>query len=147
MVGLRGGFIRGFGGDYLYSKGYSKTKVRKNNLVCGMLLASSIVFVNFIQSDVAAVALLTLSYCGIACAGPALWTLPGDVAPKNMTSTVGALQNCVSNIGGILGPIITGWIVTTTGSFEMAMVVTACATLIGAINYAFYLGEVKRIEV
>ena len=147
LVGLIVGFITAFLADYLYSKGYSKTKVRKNNLVCGMLLASSIVFVNFIQSDVAAVALLTLSYCGIACAGPALWTLPGDVAPKNMTSTVGALQNCVSNIGGILGPIITGWIVTTTGSFEMAMVVTACATLIGAINYAFYLGEVKRIEV
>jgi len=64
-----------------------------------------------------------------------------------MTSTVGALQNCVSNIGGILGPIVTGWIVSTTGSFGPAMVVTGCATLIGALNYAFYLGEVKHIEV
>ncbi|MBU2699388.1 ACS family glucarate transporter-like MFS transporter [Sporomusaceae bacterium BoRhaA] len=147
LIGLCVGFLSAYFADYLYSKGYSKTRVRKNNLVFGMLLASSIVFVNFIQTDIGAVALLTLSYCGIACAGPALWTLPGDVAPCNMTSTVGALQNCVSNIGGILGPIVTGWIVATTGSFQMAMMVTGCATLIGALNYAFYLGEVKNIEV
>jgi ACS family glucarate transporter-like MFS transporter len=64
-----------------------------------------------------------------------------------MTSTVGALQNCISNIGGILGPIVTGYIVSTTHSFVPALVVTAIGTVFGAVNYAFYLGEVKHIEV
>lgn len=147
LIGMTVGFISATIADWLYSKGVPKTKVRKINLVGGMLLASSVVFAGFIHSAVGAVALLTLSYCGIACAGPALWTLPGDVAPRNMTSTVGALQNCVSNVGGILGPIVTGWLVSTTGSFVPALLVTGTATLIGAINYAFYLGEVKHIEV
>ncbi|MBP2652508.1 MAG: Hexuronate transporter [Firmicutes bacterium] len=133
--------------DWLYGKGVPKTKVRKVNLVGGMLVASSVALAGFIQTDVGAVALLTLSYCGLACSGSALWTLPGDVAPRNMTSTVGALQNCISNIGGILGPIVTGYIVSTTNSFVPALMITGTATVIGALTYAFYLGEVKHIEV
>jgi len=63
-----------------------------------------------------------------------------------MTSTVGALQNCVSNVGGILGPIVTGYIVSVTHPFVPALVITAAGTVLGALNYAFYLGEVKHIE-
>ncbi|VBB07683.1 Hypothetical protein LUCI_2948 [Lucifera butyrica] len=147
LVALTVGLISAAIADWLYARGIPKTKVRKINLVGGMLVGSSIALAGFIQTDVGAVALLTLSYSGLACSGPALWTLPGDVAPRNMTSTVGALQNCVSNIGGILGPIVTGYIVSTTHSFVPALIITGAATLIGALNYAFYLGEVKHIEV
>lgn len=147
LTALAVGFISATISDYLYARGVPKTKVRKINLVGGMLTASSIALAGFITTDIGAVALLTLSYCGLACSGPALWTLPGDVAPRNMTSTVGALQNCVSNVGGILGPIVTGHIVAATGSFIPALMLTGCITLIGALNYAFYLGEVKHIEV
>jgi ACS family glucarate transporter-like MFS transporter len=147
LVALCVGVLSAILSDWLYGKGIPKTKVRKINLVAGMLTASSIGLAGFIHSDLGAVALLTLSYSGLACSGPALWTLPGDVAPRNMTSTVGALQNCISNIGGILGPVVTGYIVSTTHSFVPALVITGVGTILGALNYAFYLGEVKHIEV
>jgi MFS transporter, ACS family, D-galactonate transporter len=147
LAALTVGLISATIADWFYARGVPKTTVRKICLVGGMLTASSIGLAGLITTDVGAVALLTLSYCGLAVSGPALWTLPGDVAPRNMTSTVGALQNCVSNVGGILGPIVTGYVVTTMHSFVPALVITGVATLIGAMNYAFYLGEVKHIEV
>ncbi|MDR3561037.1 MAG: MFS transporter [Negativicutes bacterium] len=147
LAALTVGLISASIADWFYARGVPKTKVRKICLVGGMLTASSVGLAGFVTTDVGAVALLTLSYCGLATSGPALWTLPGDVAPRNMTSTVGALQNCVSNIGGVLGPILTGYIVAATGSFIPALMLTGCATLIGALNYAFYLGEIKHIEV
>jgi hypothetical protein len=63
-----------------------------------------------------------------------------------MTSVVGGLQNCVSNFGGILGPIITGAIVEATHSFIPALIVSGSATLIGALTYLFWLGKIEPID-
>ncbi len=38
-----------------------------------------------------------------------------------MTSMVAGIQNTVSNMGGVVGPIITGFIVGATGSFVPAL--------------------------
>ena len=76
-----------------------------------------------------------------------VWALPGDVAPKNMTSMVAGLQNSISNMGGVVGPILTGFIVGTTGSFNIALLISAGLIVVAILNYAFLLGEVKRIEV
>lgn len=61
--------------------------------------------------------LLCISYAGLSFAGSAIWCLPGDIAPQNMTSVLGGMQNCIANFGGILGPIVTGFIISSTGSF------------------------------
>ena len=141
------GFASAWVQDRLYERGVSKTMVRKVSMTGGMLIGSLVGLAGFIHTDFGAVALLTLSYSGLSCAGPTFWTLPGDVAPKNMTSTVGGVMNSVAQVGGILSPIVTGYIVSTTQSFVPALVVTAAVTLIGAANSFFYLGEVKHIEV
>lgn len=133
--------------DRFYNRGVSKTKIRKVNIVAGMILAASVGLASFVQSDIAAISLLSLSYSGLAIAGAAIWTLPGDIAPRNMTSSVGAVQNFVGNMGGFLGPIVTGYILTKTHSFMPALIVTSAAALIGACVYAFFLGEVKHIEI
>ncbi|MBP1084128.1 MULTISPECIES: MFS transporter [Bacillus] len=91
------------------------------------------------------IALLSVSYAGLTTAACAIWSLPGDVAPPNMTSIAGGLQNCVSNIGGILGPIVTGFIITSTHSFIPALLVSGAVTLAGALTYLFWLGKVEPI--
>ncbi|MFC7392248.1 MFS transporter [Scopulibacillus cellulosilyticus] len=147
---LAGMIAEWFGGwlmDYLYHKrGLSLTASRKINLVGGMILATSIALASLVTSAAMSVALLAISYAGLAIAASAIWSLPGDVAPQNMTSTVGGVQNCASNIGGILGPIITGFVVASTGSFIPALLVSGAATLIGAATYLFWLGKVKPIK-
>jgi ACS family glucarate transporter-like MFS transporter len=76
-----------------------------------------------------------------------VWALPGDVAPKNMTSMVAGLQNSVSNMGGVVGPIVTGYIVGTYGSFNIALLFSAGLIVLAILNYAFLLGKVERIDV
>ncbi|MDW6156888.1 MFS transporter, partial [Klebsiella pneumoniae] len=86
------------------------------------LLATMIAFAGVVHSPILSIALLSISYAGLTTAACAIWSLPGDVAPRNMTSIVGGLQNCVSNMGGILGPIVTGFIITATNSFIPALI-------------------------
>jgi MFS transporter, ACS family, D-galactonate transporter len=147
LVGIVAELFGGFFSDYIYKKTGSLTKARKINLVGGMLVATLIIFAGLTDSVIVSVALLSISYGGLVFAACAVWSLPGDIAPRNMTSVLGGLQNCVSNIGGVLGPIVTGAIIAATGSFIPALIVSGIGTLIGALTYFFGLGEIEPIEV
>ncbi|MFJ5670913.1 MFS transporter [Bacillus safensis] len=133
--------------DRVYSKGLlSLTATRKLFLIIGLLMASCIGFAAFADSAVVAVVLLCIAKSGTTVAASQVWALPGDVAPKNMTSVVAGMQNTVSNMGGVVGPIVTGFIVGATGSFVPALLFSAGLIVLGIFNYLFLLGKVKPIE-
>ena len=140
--------IAGWLSDRVVASGkLSLTATRKLFLIAGLVMASSIGFAAFAESAVTAVILLCIAKSGMTVAASQVWALPGDVAPKNMTSMVAGLQNSISNMGGVVGPILTGFIVGTTGSFNIALLISAGLIVVAILNYAFLLGEVKRIEV
>ncbi|MEX3841549.1 hypothetical protein [Paraburkholderia sp. BR10882] len=62
-------------------------------------------------------------------------------------SMVAGVQNTVSNIGGVVGPIVTGAIVGATGSFVPALVVSSALIGVAIINYLFLLGKVEPIRL
>lgn len=64
-----------------------------------------------------------------------------------MTSIVGGMQAAVSNVGGVVGPIVTGFIVMTMHSFVPALIASGAATLLGALTYLIYLGKVEPLKV
>lgn len=138
----------GWMSDRIYAKGkLSLTAVRKLFLIIGLAMASCIGFAAFADSAILAVILLCVAKSGTTVAASQVWALPGDVAPKNMTSMVAGIQNTVSNMGGVVGPIITGFIVGATGSFVPALLFSAGLIVIAILNYLFLLGKVKQIQV
>jgi ACS family glucarate transporter-like MFS transporter len=138
----------GWASDKVQSKGWlSLTATRKVFLVGGLLMASCIGLAAFAESAVTAIVLLCIAKSGTTVAASQVWALPGDVAPKNMTSVVAGLQNSVSNMGGVVGPIATGAILQATGSFKMALLLSSALLVVGILNYLFLLGKVKHIEV
>jgi len=56
------------------------------------------------------------------------------------------MQNTVSNMGGVVGPIITGFIVAATGSFVPALLFSAGLIILGIFNYIFLLGKVEPLD-
>jgi ACS family glucarate transporter-like MFS transporter len=138
--------LAGIISDMLYSRGWGLTKVRKTTLALGMTLAASIALTPLFHSLTWIMVIMTISKCGGPVAASQIWSLPGDIAPKNMASFLGALQNTVSNMAGVVGPIITGLIIQATGSFSGALVAVGGATLLGALNFLFLLGKVEPIR-
>ena len=94
---------------------------------------------------VVAVILLCIAKSGTTVAASQVWALPADVAPGNTVSMVAGLQNSVSNMGGVVGPIVTGAIVGATGSFIPALVFSAALIGLAILNYLFLLGKVEPI--
>ncbi|MDN7182981.1 MFS transporter [Caballeronia sp. SEWSISQ10-4 2] len=139
--------LAGWASDRVYGSGrLSLTATRKLFLIVGLTMASSIGLAAFAQSAVMAVVLLCIAKSGMTVAASQVWALPADVAPKNMVSMVAGVQNSVSNMGGVVGPIVTGAIVGATGSFVAALVFSSALIVLAIINYLFLLGKVDPIE-
>jgi ACS family glucarate transporter-like MFS transporter len=132
--------------DHLYARGWPVTKVRKLLLVTGELLAVTIVLAVFAHTVVGATIVMTICKSGHTMANSQVWTLPGDVSPQNMTSQVASLQNTVSNLAGVVGPIVTGVLLQVTRSFDAALFVIGGVAVLGAMNYLFLLGKVEPIQ-
>lgn len=65
--------------------------------------------------------------------------------PKAAGKWIG-FQNCIGNIAGIVGPILTGFIVDRTGQYLWAFVFTAAIVLFGSIGWGVMVKKVEPIE-
>jgi ACS family D-galactonate transporter-like MFS transporter len=138
-----------FGGwwsDAMLRQGKSANVARKAPIITGLLLASTIITANFVESNAAVIAILSLAFFaqGMAALG---WTLVSDIAPKGMLGLTGGIFNLAANLAGIVTPLVIGVIVAATGSFFYALAFVGALALMGALAYIFVLGDVERIEL
>ncbi len=135
LVGTLGG---GWLGDYLIERGVSITVSRKS--IIGTGLSASTVFIvtaAYVEQGWLAVTLLTLCVGSLRLATASVNSYPIDLAPRPMVGALTGIQNFFGNIGGLLAPIITGYIVSATGSFAASFVVAGGMALFGAASYVF----------
>jgi sugar phosphate permease len=84
------------------------------------------------ETPVAIVAALSLSMFLHAAGTPVQASNSMDLAPRN-TGTLVGFQNCFANLAGISAPVITGYLVQSTGWMSVFWLATAVGALgIGA---------------
>jgi sugar phosphate permease len=144
LAGFAGGLLGGFISDYLLRKGVSLTAARKIPSVAGMALAMLIMLCPFTDSTPIIVLLMTLAFFGkgVAALG---WAFATDMAPKEANSVSASIMNAFGNIAGIVTPIVIGYIIAATGSFDVALWFVGAHGALALIGYLI-MGRVKRLE-
>jgi ACS family D-galactonate transporter-like MFS transporter len=139
MLGTLGG---GWLSDYLIKRGVSIIASRKSIIGSG-LSASTVLMITaaYVEQSWLAVVLLILCVGFLRLATGSVNSLPIDLAPRSMVGSLTGIQNCFASIGGLLAPIVTGYIVNATGSFALSFVVAGCMALFGAISYTLIVGH------
>ena len=140
FVTILGGWVC----DVLIARGVRLTTVRKSVTVAGLVFATIFTLgAAFATGTIAAVTLLTLSVAGFSFSTAALQALPVDVAPPKLVSSLAALHNFGGNVGGSFAPIVTGLLVTASGSFLLPLLVTAgVALILGCLPIIFLVGNI-----
>ncbi|MBA8824500.1 nitrate/nitrite transporter NarK [Saccharopolyspora lacisalsi] len=117
LVALVGVLLGGWWSDRMLRRGHSANVARKTPIIAGLLLATSIVAANYVDSIALVVAIMSVAFFaqGMAALG---WALPAEIAPARMVGLTGGVFNFVGNIGGAVTPIVIGTIVSLSGSFE-----------------------------
>ncbi|MCF2132657.1 hypothetical protein L1I79_40625, partial [Strepomyces sp. STD 3.1] len=64
-----------------------------------------------------------------------------------MLGLSGGIFNCIGNMAGIITPIVIGYILQKTQSFNGALIFICIIVLIGALSYIFIVGNIRRIEI
>jgi len=141
-----GVLIGGWFSDLLIKRTGSATLGRKLPVLAGLVLASTIVAANYVDSNELVIAIMSLAFFGQGMVNLG-WTLITDVAPKRFIGLTGGLFNLFANLAGIITPLVIGLIVGATGSFYFALAYIAAIAVIGALSYTFIVGEVRRVEI
>ncbi|SEJ97555.1 MFS transporter [Paraburkholderia diazotrophica] len=146
VCGFIGGVLGGIFSDFLIRKGCSLTVARKVPIVVGMLLSTSMIACNYVDSSVVVVAIMAFAFFGKGL-GALGWAVVADTSPKQIAGLSGGMFNTFGNIAAITTPIIIGYIVKLTGSFSGALVFVACNALVAIVSYLLIVGEIKRVHL
>ena len=136
----------GWFSDWLIRRTGSPTIGRKAPIIAGLLLCASMISANFLTSNEAVIAVMSVAFFGQGLAGLG-WTLLADVAPKEMMGLTGGIFNFVANLAGIVTPLVVGFVVGATGSFYGALAYIGVLGVVGALAYLFLLGPVERVHI
>ncbi len=143
LAGYAGGLVS----DRLVRRGVSLTRARKIPIVGGLALSSSIALAVLAPSAGWALALLALSYSGLAFAAAGIWSLPADVSPSpDHVASIGGIQNCASNVAGVVSPLFIGTMVDRTGGFLVPLLVAGALALAGALCYLLVVPAIAPLR-
>lgn len=146
ICGFAGGVLGGVISDWLLRRGHSLTFARKVPIVVGMLLSTSMIACNYVGIEAVVVGIMALAFFGKGL-GALGWAVVSDTSPKEIAGLSGALFNTFGNVAGIVTPIVIGYIVQTTKSFNGALVFVGAHALIAVASYLLIVGEIKRVEL
>ncbi|MCL2899344.1 MFS transporter [Brenneria tiliae] len=146
IAGFIGGLSGGAFSDYLLRRGYSLTIARKLPIICGMLLSCTIVAANYTQSEVVVVAAMSLAFFSKGF-GNLGWCVLSDTSPKETLGIAGGVFNMCGNLASIITPLVIGFILSSTQSFDYAILYVGSMGLVGLISYLFIVGPLERIQL
>jgi ACS family glucarate transporter-like MFS transporter len=146
IFGFVGGNLGGIFSDSLLKKGASLSVARKVPIVIGMLLSMSMILCNYTNVEWLVVAFMALSYFGKGI-GALGWAVNADTAPKEITGLGGSLFNTFGNLSSIVTPIVIGYIIKVTGSFNWALIFVSIHAFLAIVSYVFIVGKIQRFEL
>ncbi|OKO77218.1 MFS transporter [Bradyrhizobium sp. NAS96.2] len=146
LCGFIGGVLGGVISDYILRRTGSLTMARKIPIVGGMLLSMVIIGCNYVDSQALVIGFMALAFFGKGI-GALGWAVVSDTSPKEAGGVSGGLFNTFGNLSSITTPIIIGYILAATGSFNGALVFVGANALVAAIAYLFIVGEIKRVQL
>jgi sugar phosphate permease len=127
--------VGGFLSDYLVRRGASPLGLRRRMFTIGMLSVALMLFATaYAPNPYSAIVALSLAGAALGFSTPSLWVALVEATPKNVTGTMGGVQNFGGNLAGIVVSILTGYILEVTRSFFFALLAGSVAAMVGAIS-------------
>ncbi len=135
----------GSAADLLIRRGRSPTLARKSIALSGLSIAAVLlVTASRVESLTSCIVILVLACVALGMFTSNVWAMTQTMAGPAAGSWTG-IQNCVGNFGGVASPLVAGWSVEATGSYQTAFFIAAAVMLAGVLSYLFLVGPIQPI--
>jgi MFS family permease len=134
--------VGGWVSDWFIRWGYDATRTRKTVITIAFLSGLFIIPAARVESPVAALGLLV---CGslVGLSAGNLFAVVQCCAPPEEVGTWTGVENFAGNIGGVLAPVVTGFLIFHTGTYLPGFALAAGVLTAGIFAYWFIVGELK----
>jgi MFS family permease len=140
------GWITGWATDRWIASGASPTLARKTFLISGNLITAAGMAVCAVAHGPVVIATLFVIGISFGFVSPNLFAVGQTLAgPRASGLWIGA-QNSLGNTAGIVGPLLTGYLIDRTHSFGWAFAATGVSALLGVIGWAWIVRRVEPVE-
>lgn len=144
LAGVVGDTLGGVVSDTIYKRTGNLKIARRAMLVLG--LGGSLAFILPVvgtKSPLMAVALLSASFFFLELTNAVLWSLPMDIAGA-YAGTAGGMMNTGFGVAGMISPIVFGFLIQTTGSYQVPFAVSALLLVVGIVG-ALFIDPTRKV--
>jgi D-galactonate transporter len=144
IVGFVGLALGGWISDKIFNITGRLLLSRKIVLVVALLAAAlCVALAGTVEGVTSAVLLMSVSIFFLYITGAIYWAIIQDVVHKSRVGGISGFIHLVGSLSGIIGPIVTGFIVQHTGKFDSAFVLAGVVAALGAILVLFVIKSPK----
>ncbi|MDQ0121814.1 sugar phosphate permease [Pseudomonas lini] len=138
--GAVGTIVAGRFCDGLVRRGMSILASRKSGVITGLVLAALFtVPLSFVTGLTGCIILLCLALFSINMASATAWMIVNTIVDSRRVASFGSIQNFGGYIAGSVAPIVTGFSIQYSGSFNTAFMISAVVALCSALAYYLLL--------
>jgi MFS family permease len=139
--------LGGWFSDRRIARGASVTRIRKSFVAGGLLLCGvTLLPAAAVRDPNLCILLLIVSCSALGLFTSNVWAITQTLAGPKAAGSWTGVQNAVGNLGGVLSPILTGLVVTRTGSYYLAFAMASCILFLGTASYLMLIGEIRPLE-
>lgn len=132
----------GWASDRLVRLGWNETRVRKGMITAGFATGLMLIPAALVGNLTASIVLLAGGSL-VGLSSPNLLVVFQACAPHDEVGMWMGFGNFIGNLGGVLSPIITGLLISKTGSFVPGFALAPVILIAGLLAYWFVVGELK----
>lgn len=133
--------LAGWAADRLIDRGGDPVRVRKAFIIAGFLVASTELIGALSDSRSVALFFAIFSLSGLGLTTANYWALTQTLIPGAAVGRIVGVQNCAANLPGVVAPLLTGWLLQVTGSYEAPMQAIWIFMLSGVAAYVFLVRQ------
>jgi len=138
--GAVGTIVAGRFCDLLVRRGMSVLASRKFSVITGLVLAALFTLpLSYVSGLTGCVILLCLALFSINMASATAWMIVNTIVDSPRVASFGSIQNFGGYIAGSVAPIVTGFSIQYSGSFNTAFMISAVVALCSALAYFLLL--------
>lgn len=127
--------LAGFAADALISRGKDAVTVRRLFTIAGFLTAGAGLVGALNTPKEIALWMVIASLGGLGLTTANYWALTQTLIPGAAVGRIVGVQNCAANIPGVVAPILTGWLIDTTGDYKGGILAVLIFLGIGVTMY------------
>ncbi|HEY3638866.1 MAG TPA: MFS transporter [Rhizomicrobium sp.] len=137
--------VCGWVSDFWMRRGASANRVRKTLMVTSQIGVATMMLGCAVGGTNVCIVSLLLAGVFFGPGTANVYAIGQSLAGPHASGKWMSIQNCIGNISGAIGPLITGYVVDRTGDFLWAFAIACGFTLMGVIAWGIIIPRVEPL--